>query len=264
MGALSVEGATRRYPARGRAGPVAALGPLDLRVAEGEFVAVVGPSGCGKSTLLRLIAGLEAPDEGAVRVGGAPVDGPAAACGMVFQHFALFPWLTVRGNVGFGLRGRPARERAEAVDRWLAAVGLSGFADHYPASLSGGMRQRAALARALAPGPGVLLLDEPFGALDQQTRGLMQEMLEGLWRRERRTVLLVTHDIDEALFLADRVVALSARPGRALRAFAADFGRPRDPRARSAPGFAALKGEIAEALRAEALSGFDPGAAPGP
>jgi ABC-type nitrate/sulfonate/bicarbonate transport system ATPase subunit len=178
---------------------------------------------------------------------------------MVFQQFTLFPWLSVRRNVGFGLPRRAGdRQARDAVeDRLLDAVGLTGFADHYPAALSGGMQQRAALARALAPAPEVLLLDEPFGALDQQTRGMMQEMLERLWRDERRTVLLVTHDIEEALYLADRVLVMSARPGRILKHFNVPFDRPRDPALRAHPAFMVLKAAISATLRAEVTASLD-------
>jgi len=251
---VSITSLTRRYPARGRGGEVAALGPVDLSLAEGEFVAIVGPSGCGKSTLLRLTAGLERPDDGAIEIAGAPVAGPVETCGMVFQQFALFPWLSVRRNIAFGISDTPDRDAI--VDRLLSAVGLSDFADHYPASLSGGMQQRAALARALAREPEVLLLDEPFGALDQQTRGLMQEQLETLWREERRTVLLVTHDVDEALFLADRVLIMSARPGRILEEVEVTLPRPRDPGQRTSTEHSRLKARIGEVLRAEAMRAF--------
>ncbi len=252
MSKLSIHQTTRRFPRRGQPGSIEALGPVSFAVADGEFVAIVGPSGCGKSTLLRLIAGLDQPSEGRIDMNGRTVDGPAPACGMVFQQFALFPWLSVRRNIGFALKA--GAEREATVDRLLDAVGLAGFADQFPAHLSGGMQQRAALARALAPGPDLLLLDEPFGALDQQTRGLMQEMLETLWRTERRTMLLVTHDIDEALYLADRVLVMSARPGVILSEVAVPFRRPRDPGQRTEAAHSELKARISALLRNEVMA----------
>lgn len=256
MTKLSISEVRRRFPARGRNGAVEALGPVSLTVADGEFVAIVGPSGCGKSTLLRLIAGLDQPSQGEVVLNDRRVTAPMPECGMVFQQFALFPWLSVRRNIGFALTS--STERDAVVDRLLDAVGLSEFADQYPARLSGGMQQRAALARALAPSPEVLLLDEPFGALDQQTRGLMQEMLEKLWRSENRTVLLVTHDIDEALYLADRVLVMSARPGVILSEVVVPFERPRHPDQRTRPEHTSLKARVSEILRGEVLASMDP------
>ena len=244
---LSIKSATRRFPALGSTGELHALGPVDLDLGDGEFVAIIGPSGCGKSTLLRIAAGLEQPDEGTVLSAGKAVDGPVPECGMVFQQFALFPWLTVRRNVEFGITNQA--DRSAVAERLLEAVGLADFANHFPAHLSGGMQQRAALARALAPEPLVLLLDEPFGALDQQTRGLMQENLETLWRSKQVSILLVTHDVDEALFLADRVLVMSARPGRILRAFKVSAPRPRDPGLRTTAGHIALKAAVSEILR---------------
>jgi NitT/TauT family transport system ATP-binding protein len=252
---LSINDVARRFPGRGPNGITEALGPVTFALDDGEFVAIVGPSGCGKSTLLRLIAGLDAPNEGRIALNKQPVTAPSPDCGMVFQQFALFPWLSVRRNIGFALKTSAASEAT--IDQLLNAVGLAGFADHYPSHLSGGMQQRAALARALAPGPGVLLLDEPFGALDQQTRGLMQEMLESLWRTERRTVLLVTHDIDEALYLADRVLVMSARPGRILTEFKIPFERPRQPSQRTTAIHSELKASISDVLRTEVLTSLE-------
>lgn len=256
MTKLSINDVRRRFPAEGRNGAVDALGPVSLAIEENEFVAIVGPSGCGKSTLLRLIAGLDQPSQGTITLNGRPVAAPMPECGMVFQQFALFPWLSVRRNVGFGLTAGAGGEAV--VDRLLDAVGLSAFADQYPARLSGGMQQRAALARALAPSPEILLLDEPFGALDQQTRGLMQEMLEKLWRTEDRTVLLVTHDIDEALYLADRVLVMSARPGVILSEISVPFDRPRHPEQRTETAHSTLKAAVSEILRGEVLASMDP------
>jgi NitT/TauT family transport system ATP-binding protein len=206
-----------------------ALAEVSLRVAAGEFLAIVGPSGCGKSTLLYVVGGFLEPTTGTVSVEGRPVKGPGPDRGPVFQEFALFPWKTVLGNVMYGLRQQGlARSEAEAKARSLIAlVHLRGYEDFYPKELSGGMKQRVALARTLAYGPRILLMDEPFGALDAHTRtGLQQELLE-IWERDRKTVLFVTHSVEEAVFLADRVVVLTRAPGRIKAALAIDLPRPR-------------------------------------
>jgi NitT/TauT family transport system ATP-binding protein len=194
---------------------VAALAAVSLAVAEREFVAVVGPSGCGKTTLLRMAAGLDQPTSGTVEVGGRQVRGPGPERAVVFQQFALFPWKTVRQNIEFGLKciGRPAGERKATVERYLVLMGLEGRGAAYPHELSGGMQQRVALARSYAVDPAVLLMDEPFGALDAQTRIVMQEELVRISRLSPRTVLFVTHSVDEAVYLADRVVVMTSRPG---------------------------------------------------
>lgn len=207
---------------------VAALSKVELEIAAGEVVALVGQSGCGKSTLLRLVAGLEGPSEGEVSLDGKPVLGPAPECAMVFQEHRLFPWLTVTENVRFALRGIAAAEQEALIAEQLALMGLSGFARAYPHQLSGGMAQRVALARALARRPSVLLLDEPFAALDAFTKTRLQEELWRARERARPTTLLVTHDIEEAVYLADRIVVLSERPGRVREALALDLARPRD------------------------------------
>lgn len=254
MGKLEISGVGRLYAgARGPA--VEALKPIDLTVEDGEFVALLGPSGCGKSTLLRLVAGLDRPSSGRIALDGVPVEGPSPMRGMVFQQPALFPWLTVRDNVGFGLieQGRSTAEARQAAGDLLAQVGLAEFAGHFPKALSGGMQQRAALARALAPNPALLLLDEPFGALDTQTRGLMQELLLEVWERRRKTVLFVTHDIEEAIFLASRIVVLTARPGQVKAVAAVDLPRPRDYHLRTQPEFYALRAELTDLVRDESL-----------
>ncbi|HET7824938.1 MAG TPA: ABC transporter ATP-binding protein [Anaeromyxobacter sp.] len=212
-------------PARGR--EVVALDDVSLEVREREFVALLGPSGCGKSTLLHLVGGFLPTEGGSIRVGGRPVTAPGPDRGVVFQHFALFPWKTVRANVLYGLEkaGLPRAERDRRARAFLDLVGLAGFEDSYPSQLSGGMQQRAALARTLAIDPEILLMDEPFGALDAQTRGLMQAELLGIWRRSRKTVLFVTHDVQEAVYLAQRVVVMSARPGRVKAVVEVDFDR---------------------------------------
>jgi ABC-type nitrate/sulfonate/bicarbonate transport system ATPase subunit len=255
MSELVIEGVTRVFPGIGRRPPVPALEPIDLAVAENDFITVLGPSGCGKSTLLRIVAGLDRPTAGRVRLDGKPVEGPGAERGMVFQSYTLFPWLTVRENIGFGLRERGVdrTRQAEVVDGFVAKVGLRGFEDHYPKQLSGGMQQRTALARALANDPKILLLDEPFGALDNQTRALMQELLLGIWEADRKTVLFVTHDIDESIFLANRVLVMTARPGRIKCEVAVDLPHPRGYRVKTTPGFAALKARLNEEIRAESI-----------
>jgi sulfonate transport system ATP-binding protein len=207
-------------------GELAVLDGIDLAIEPGSFVCIVGGSGCGKSTLLRIIAGLDLDYQGSVRLGGSPITGPGLDRGFVFQEPRLFPWLTVEGNVGFGLAGRPDRE--QLVRQHIALVGLKGFERSFPNQLSGGMAQRAAIARALVGLPQVLLLDEPFGALDALTRIRMQQEVLRIWEAERTTVILVTHDIDEAVYLGDRVVVLSPRPGTVRRVVPVDLPRPRD------------------------------------
>jgi NitT/TauT family transport system ATP-binding protein len=252
---LSVEGVSRVFPGARRRPATVALEPIELGVAENDFVTILGPSGCGKSTLLRIVAGLDAPTTGRVLLDGAPVTGPGADRGMVFQSYTLFPWLTVRQNIGFGLRERrvPAADEARVVESFIARVGLTGFEDHFPGMLSGGMQQRTALARALANDPKILLLDEPFGALDTLTRGLMQELLLGIWEADRKTVLFVTHDIGEAIFMASRVVVMTARPGRVKVAVDVTLPHPRHYTVKTTPEFAALKARLTDEIRAESI-----------
>jgi ABC-type nitrate/sulfonate/bicarbonate transport system ATPase subunit len=257
---LQISGVTRSFPGRGAAGPTLALQPTDLTAAPGEFVAILGPSGCGKSTLLRIVAGLDQPTAGRVTLDGTPVTSPGPDRGMVFQSYTLFPWLTVAQNIRFGLeeRGLPEAEQQAIAARFIARTGLKGFENHWPRQLSGGMQQRCALARALANDPEILLLDEPFGALDHQTRELMQELLLEIWEADRKTVLFVTHDIDESIFLANRVIVMSARPGRIKADVPVPLPYPRDWTMKTTPEFAALKarlmGEIREEVRKAALS----------
>jgi NitT/TauT family transport system ATP-binding protein len=252
---LVIEGVTRVFPAVARRPPVRALEPIDLAVADNDFITILGPSGCGKSTLLRIVAGLDEPTAGRVLLDGQPVGGPGADRGMVFQSYTLFPWLTVRENICFGLRERrvPRARQDEVADSFVARVGLRGFEDHYPKHLSGGMQQRTALARALANDPKILLLDEPFGALDTQTRALMQELLLGIWEADRKTVLFVTHDIDESIFLASRVVVMTARPGRIKCEVPVDLPHPRVYTVKTTPEFAALKARLTEEVRVESI-----------
>ena len=255
MSKLAIENISRVFPGVRKGRPTRALEPIDLKVADNDFVTILGPSGCGKSTLLRLIAGLDQATTGRILLDGRPVTGPGADRGMVFQSYTLFPWLTVADNIAFGLRekGVPASERAIVVADWLGRVGLQGFEHHYPKQLSGGMQQRTAIARALANDPAILLLDEPFGALDNQTRALMQELLLGIWERERKTVLFVTHDIEEAIFLASRVLVMTARPGRIKADIAIDLPHPRHYTIKTSPEFSALKARLTEEIRVEAV-----------
>ncbi|MGW5018321.1 MULTISPECIES: ABC transporter ATP-binding protein [unclassified Streptomyces] len=223
-----------------------ALDGVSLDIAEEEFVTVVGPSGCGKSTLLGMAAGLQEPTSGRVLVDGRQVTGPGPDRGVIFQQYALFPWLTVRQNVEFGLRlaGVPAAERHRRADRAIALVGLDEFADALPKTLSGGMKQRCAIARAYAVDPQVLLMDEPFGALDALTRVQLQEQLLATWSRERRTVLFITHDVDEAVHLAGRVVVMAARPGRIHRVVDVDLPYPRTEEIRLSAEFRKIRNTV--------------------
>jgi len=252
---LAIEGVSRIFPPVRRGTPTHALEPTTLAVADNDFVTILGPSGCGKSTLLRLIAGLDQPTTGKILLDGKPVSAPGAERGMVFQSYTLFPWLTVADNIAFGLRekGVPAPQRAKVVHEWVNRIGLAGFEHHHPKQLSGGMQQRTAIARALANDPAILLLDEPFGALDNQTRALMQELLLGIWERDRKTVLFVTHDIEEAIFLASRVLVMTARPGRIKADLAIDLPHPRHYTIKTSPDFSALKARLTEEIRAEAV-----------
>lgn len=239
---------------------VEALGRIKLSLDQGEFVTLVGPSGCGKSSLLRIIAGLELPTGGRVLFGGIPIEGPSSKRGMVFQEYALPPWKTVAENVALGLkfRGVPAAERERVVKKYIELVGLPGFEGRYPHELSGGMRQRCALARTLANDPDLLLMDEPFAAVDAQTREILQEELLKIWGehlspRERKTVLFVTHSIDEAVFLSDRVVVMSARPGVIKESFVNPLGRPRSEASRSSPEYLKARDYLWSLVKGEAL-----------
>lgn len=230
---------------------VLALDGISFDVKRNEFCVIVGPSGCGKSSLLYLIAGLEARTSGSIKVNGKTVSEPGPDRGMVFQAYTLFPWLTVAKNVEYGpkRKGFPAAERKEIVEHYLNEVGLSKFADHYPSQLSGGMKQRVAIARALANDPEVLLMDEPFGALDSQTRHSMQKLLLRVWDHTKKTVLFVTHDIDEAILLADRVLVMSGRPGQIKKEIKVDIPRPRNMDLVMEHDFIMLKREILELLK---------------
>jgi NitT/TauT family transport system ATP-binding protein len=224
---LKIEGVSKIFP--GRTGAIEALRPVDVDVAAGEFVCLLGPSGCGKSTLLSIIAGLESPSDGLVSADGRIVRGPGTDRVLLFQEAALFPWLDVQRNVEFGLRqaGIPAKKRAATAQRFIELVHLKGFERSYVHQLSGGMRQRVAIARALTIDPAILLMDEPFGALDALTRDRLHAELEAIWASTRKTVLFVTHNVREAVALGDRVLVFSPRPGRIVREFRIDLPRPR-------------------------------------
>jgi NitT/TauT family transport system ATP-binding protein len=229
---------------------ILALSDINLTVGEGEFVSLLGPSGCGKSTLLKIIAGLLPASVGRVEIDGAPVTAPGPERAVVFQEYALFPWMTVEGNVAFGLeaRGVPAPERRRISAELLAVVGLADFAQKFPHHLSGGMKQRVSIARALAVNPQILLMDEPFGALDAQTRSVMQEELLRIWRLYRKTVIFVTHSIDESIYLSDRIVVMTARPGRIKAVIDVTDERPRDL---TAPAMASFQRKVRSILSEE-------------
>jgi NitT/TauT family transport system ATP-binding protein/sulfonate transport system ATP-binding protein len=255
MSRLVIEGVSRVFPGVQGGQPTQALQPTNLSIEDNDFITILGPSGCGKSTLLRIVAGLDAPTAGKVLLDGAPVTGPGRDRGMVFQSYTLFPWLTVEENIRFGLREQamPIARQREIASHYVERVGLAGFERHYPKMLSGGMQQRTAIARALANDPKILLLDEPFGALDHQTRGLMQELLLGIWEAERKTVLFVTHDIEEAIFMANRVVVMTARPGRVKDDVPVSLPHPRHYTLKTSADFSALKARLTEEIRVEAL-----------
>jgi NitT/TauT family transport system ATP-binding protein len=247
MAKIQFEGVSKAF---GRGVP--ALEKMDLEVAEREFVCLLGPSGCGKSTLLNIVAGFLAPSGGRVLVDGVPVTGPGADRGVVFQEYVLFPWLTVAGNVEFGptLKGVAAEERHRTAARYLDLVGLGGHAEKFPVQLSGGMKQRVAIARALANNPSIILMDEPFGALDAQTREILQDELSRIQRVEHKTVVFVTHSIREAVYLADRVVVMTSAPGRIKQVFDIELPEVRD---RFAPEFTRYEADITRVVKEEVL-----------
>jgi NitT/TauT family transport system ATP-binding protein len=239
-------------------GDVTALANINLDIANQEFITIVGASGCGKSTLLNLLAGFDTPTSGELTVDGAPVAGPGPDRGVVFQQTALFPWLSVEENIAFGLKLRANRHKGaceKIVERMLVRTGLAAFRTRRPAELSGGMRQRAAIASVLAINPSTLLMDEPFGALDALTRSIMQDFLLEVWEEERKTALLVTHDIDEAIYLADRTVVMTAHPGRVCEIIEVHLPRPRHYEMRSDERFIAVRDHVTGIVRAEAIKG---------
>jgi NitT/TauT family transport system ATP-binding protein len=229
-------------------GPMRVVDGIDLDIRQGEFVSIIGPSGCGKTTLLNIVGGFVKPTRGRVLLDDVPIEGPGPDRGVIFQEYGIFPWLTVRGNIEFGLRLAAARvsgaQRTEIVDRYMALMGLADFADHHPKHLSGGMRQRLALARAYAVKPEFLLMDEPFGALDAQTRTAMQDLLLQVLATEGKTVMLITHSVDEAIYLSSRIVVVTARPARVRTIIDVPFGYPRDEAVHEDPRFALLRAHI--------------------
>ncbi|MFE3838838.1 ABC transporter ATP-binding protein [Pseudogemmobacter sonorensis] len=251
---LAISGLSMAFDTEAGA-PLTVLDRIDLTVAANEFVSVVGTSGCGKSTLLSILGGLTAPTAGRVLLDGVPITGPGRDRGFVFQGYSLFEWMTVERNIDFALeKSRLSRaERRELVAHFIQIVGLAGFEKALPRQLSGGMRQRVAIARALVYRPSVLLMDEPFGALDAQTRGMMQELLLKVWEEQRTTVVFVTHDVDEALFLADRVIVMASRPGRIKTDIAVTFPRPRAYDVVTEPAFGDLKRRVLHEIREETL-----------
>jgi NitT/TauT family transport system ATP-binding protein len=238
-----------------------AVQDLNIEIPDGELAVILGPSGCGKTTILRFIAGLDVPDSGRVLVDGREIDGPSRDRGMVFQAYTSFPWLTVRQNIKFGLAFSGSDLSAESVENeiesYIDLVGLKGFEDAYPNVLSGGMRQRVAIARTLIADPSILLMDEPFGALDSQTRGIMQEQLVEIWEHLDKTIVFVTHDLEEAIFLADEIYVLTPRPARLKATMPVHLGRPRDPETKTSDEFLKLRRDLIELTHEDAIAVVD-------
>jgi NitT/TauT family transport system ATP-binding protein len=251
---IKIEHVNKTY--QGVSGDVEALKDVNLNIDENEFIAIVGPSGCGKTTLLNILAGLETYDSGSVTMQGQPIVGPGIDRGVIFQQYALFPWLTVRKNMQFGLKYRNySKEKQEQItNHYMEMVGLTEFANLYPKELSGGMKQRVAIARGYATSPTVLLMDEPFGALDAQTRAQLQEDLLRTWETERKTIFFITHDVEEAVLLAQRVVMMSARPGRVKQTVKVDLPYPRNQETKILPRFNEIKNHIWANVYQEYLS----------
>lgn len=250
---IGIHGVGRTYTVN--SAPVVAIDRIDLDIKKNEFVSIVGTSGCGKSTLLNMVGGLDRPTTGEITIDGVPVIGPGRDRGFVFQSYSLFEWMTVRQNIHFALEKStvPKSEKTALIAHFIHSVGLVGFEEAFPKQLSGGMRQRVAIARALVYKPSILLMDEPFGALDAQTRGMMQELLLKVWEDHKVTVLFVTHDVEEAIFLADRVIVLASRPGRIKKDMAIEIGRPRTFDIVTDPAFSRYKKEILTDIREETL-----------
>ena len=251
---IRIENVNKTY--QGVSGDVVALKDVTLNIHENEFIAIVGPSGCGKTTLLNILAGLETFDSGVVAFNGEPIVGPGIDRGVIFQQYALFPWLTVRKNMDFGLkyRGYSRAKRKEITDYYMGMVGLTEFANAYPKELSGGMKQRVAIARGYATSPKVLLMDEPFGALDAQTRAQLQEDLLRTWEAEAKTIFFITHDVEEAVLLSQQVVMMSARPGRVKDIVKVDLPYPRNQQTKIMPRFNEIKNTIWASVYEEYLS----------
>ena len=259
---VEVRGLGKDFASRGKI--VRALDGAEVGLSENEFVSLIGTSGCGKSTLLSILAGLQEPSRGAILLDGRPIEGPGRDRGLVFQSYTLFPWLTAQANVEFALRGNgmPKRKRRDVARAHLRLVGLESFADSYPTELSGGMKQRVAIARALAYRPEVLLMDEPFGALDALTRQVMQELLTSIWEQHKITVLFVTHDVEEAVYVSDRALVMTNPPGRIKEEIEITLPRPRSHDMLSTPEFAELYGRVLESIRSESLESAGFGAGP--
>lgn len=238
-----------------KGGDTTALEKTSFSIDDGEFVTILGPSGCGKSTVLRIVAGLEESTSGTVLLDGKEINGPGPDRGMVFQSYTLYPWLTVKENITFGLKlkGVPQRERDDVARHYLQLIDLEGFENHYPIQLSGGMKQRVAIARALANDPKILLMDEPFGALDAQTRNIMQEVLLKAWEESKKTILFITHDVEESIFLADSVYVMTARPGRLKKRIPITLDRPREFSIKGTTEFGKYKDELLTLIREESL-----------
>jgi len=250
---LHIHNVTKAYRAKDH--EVLAVEEIDLKIKNKEFATILGPSGCGKSTLLRIVAGLIKPTRGVVRLDGKIIRSPGQDRGMVFQSYTLFPWLTVKENIQFGLEisGMPKPKQEQIAGEFVEKVGLKGFERSYPRGLSGGMKQRVAIARALANNPAILLLDEPFGALDAQTRALMQELLTQVWEELHKTILFVTHDVEEAIFLSDRVFVMTARPGKIKAEIHIPLDRPRSYEVKDTQAFLDLKKKALTLIREEAI-----------
>ncbi|HQS07431.1 MAG TPA: ABC transporter ATP-binding protein [Xanthobacteraceae bacterium] len=256
MGPISIRNITKSFSAPDEAEAVIALDDVSCEINAGEFFCIIGPSGCGKSTLLHTIAGFSKPTLGAALRNGTPISGPGPDRTVIFQEYGLFPWMTVHQNVEFGLRAKGVgkAERKEIVDGFIDLVSLTRFAGRYPHEISGGMKQRVSIARALAPDPDVVLMDEPFAALDSLTRDLLQEEILRIWERTGKTFVLITHNIEEAVFLGDRVLVMTARPGRVKAVVDVDLPRPRDPSIRAHDlRFLEIKNELSHLLRAEVV-----------
>jgi NitT/TauT family transport system ATP-binding protein len=250
---LEINNLNKSFPTKD--GELLVLENINMKVYKNEFACIVGASGCGKSTLLNIIAGLNQQTSGEILLEGRPVSGPGADRGMVFQNYTLYPWLTVAENIEFGLKlkGIPSSERKERVDHYIEIVGLSKFAKSLPKTLSGGMKQRTAIARALANEPDILLMDEPFGALDAQTKGVLQEFMLQVWKQTQKTILMITHDVEEAVFLAQRIYVLSSRPGRIKAEVDIPLGVDRDFSVKRTELFQLVKQEVLDLLREETL-----------
>jgi NitT/TauT family transport system ATP-binding protein len=253
-GHVEIRDVSVRFGSNGQMTEAASRVSLDVK--PGEFVSIIGPSGCGKSTLLNIVAGFIRPSDGEALLDGKPIGGPGADRGVVFQQYSLFPWMTVRKNVEFGLKmqGLGRTQRESAARSLLGMTGLLSFENHYPDQLSGGMKQRVGIVRALATSPQVMLMDEPFGALDSQTRAVMQEILTNMWQQLQLSVLFITHDIEEAIFLSEKVYVMTARPGRIKAEIPIPLPRPRTPEMTASPTFQALVRQLKALIREESLA----------